>query len=94
MLLQSGTMHHSMRAGRLMSYMYATPTKDECVNGENWWYGDTRIQAGVWYTMYMHIKLNHPGACCVTPLWQGHSPFPCSCLTGASFRALEARISD
>lgn len=46
-----------------MSYMYATPTKEECVNGENWWY-EKSIEAEVWYTMYMYIKLNTPGAHC------------------------------
>jgi hypothetical protein len=43
-----------------MSYMYATPTDDECINGENWYYNMT-AKAEVWYTMYMHVKLNTPG---------------------------------
>jgi hypothetical protein len=43
-----------------MSYMYVTPTDDECINGENWWY-DKAVEADVWYTMYMYIKLNTPG---------------------------------
>ena len=52
----SGVVH----AGRLMSYMYISPTGDECVNGEDWWY-DGNVTAGTWHTMYMYIKLNTPG---------------------------------
>lgn len=43
-----------------MSYMYISPTGDECVNGEDWWY-DGNVTAGAWHTMYMYIKLNTPG---------------------------------
>lgn len=47
-------------AGQLVSYMYITPTKTECVNGEDWKYNKF-AEGGKWYTMYMHVKLNEPG---------------------------------
>ena len=54
-------MSMAVPAGRLMSYMYISPTDEECVNGEDWWY-DANVTAGVWHTMFMYIKLNTPGA--------------------------------